>query len=33
MGTNAGQRVFRFAGLVLATAAIAAGAWWSREVA
>jgi len=33
MGSNAGQRVFRFAGLVLATAAIAAGAWWSREVA
>jgi Flp pilus assembly protein TadD len=33
LGTNATQRVFRFAGLVLATATIAAGAWWLREVA
>src|SRR5712675_1004703 len=33
MGSGAGQRVARFAGLVLATAAIAAGAWWSREIA
>src|SRR5712692_8689821 len=32
LGTTATQRVFRFAGLVLATAAISAGAWWSREV-
>jgi Flp pilus assembly protein TadD len=33
LGTSATQRVFRFAGLVLATATIAAGAWWLREVA
>jgi Flp pilus assembly protein TadD len=33
MGTSATQRVFRFAGLVLATAAIAASVWWSREIA
>ena len=33
LGTTASQRVFRFAGLVLATAAIAAGAWGLREVA
>ncbi len=32
LGTTTAQRVFRFAGLVLATAAIAAGAWWSREI-
>jgi tetratricopeptide (TPR) repeat protein len=31
-GSTPAQRVFRFAGLVLATAAIAAGAWWSREI-
>ena len=33
LGTTAGQRVARFAGLVLATAAIATGTWWSREIA
>ena len=33
LGTTSAQRVFRFAGLVLATATIAAGTWWSREVA
>ena len=33
MGSTAAQGVFRFAGLVLATAVIAAGAWWSREIA
>ena len=32
LGDSAGQRVLRFAGLVLATAAIAAGAWWAREI-
>src|SRR5438270_3143480 len=32
MGTTAGQRVLRFAGLVLATAVIATAAWWSREI-
>ncbi len=33
LGTTATHRIFRFAGLVLATTAIAAGAWWSRETA
>src|ERR1700687_5702689 len=33
LGTTATQRIFRFAGLVLATAVIAAGAWGSREIA
>ena len=33
LGSTAPQRVFRFSGLILATAAIAAGAWWSREIA
>jgi Flp pilus assembly protein TadD len=33
LGANAGQRVVRFAMLCLLTAGIAAGAWWSREVA
>jgi Flp pilus assembly protein TadD len=33
LGTTPAQRVFRFAGLVLVTAAIAAGAWVAREVA
>src|SRR5258707_8527507 len=32
LGTTATQRVFRFAALVLATAVIAAGTWWSREI-
>ena len=32
LGASAGQRVLRFAGLVLATAGIAAGAWWAREI-
>ncbi|HLZ91244.1 MAG TPA: tetratricopeptide repeat protein [Candidatus Acidoferrum sp.] len=33
LGATLAQRVFRFAGLVLVTAAIAAGAWWWREIA
>ncbi|HEY4818190.1 MAG TPA: multiheme c-type cytochrome, partial [Candidatus Acidoferrum sp.] len=33
LGITAAQRLFRFAGLVLAAAAIAGGAWWSREIA
>jgi Flp pilus assembly protein TadD len=33
LGTTAAQRVFRFAGLVLVTVAIATGTWWLREVA
>jgi Tfp pilus assembly protein PilF len=32
LGTTATQRLFRFAGLLLAVAAIAAGTWWSREI-
>ena len=31
LGNTATQRVFRFAGLVFATVAIAAGTWWSRD--
>ncbi len=30
LGANAGERALRFSGLVLITAAIAAGAWWTR---
>lgn len=30
LGANAGERVLRFSGVVLVTAAIAAGAWWTR---
>jgi Flp pilus assembly protein TadD len=33
LGASAGGRVLRFAGLVLATSLIAAGTWWTREVA
>jgi Flp pilus assembly protein TadD len=33
LGTTTTQRVLRFAGLVLATAAISGGAWASREIA
>ena len=33
LGASEGQRVQRFAGLLLATAAIASGTWWTREVA
>jgi Flp pilus assembly protein TadD len=33
LGEESGQRVLRFAALLLATAGIAAGAWWVRNVA
>jgi Flp pilus assembly protein TadD len=33
LGGGAAQRALRFAALVLATAAIATGTWWSREIA
>src|SRR5256714_14491497 len=33
LGASAGQRVLRFALLCLLTAGIAAGTWWSREIA
>jgi Flp pilus assembly protein TadD len=33
LGANPEQRVFRFAAICLVTGAIAAGAWWSREIA
>jgi len=33
LGNTGIQRVFRFAGLVLVTAAVASGTWWSREIA
>src|SRR6202140_3660520 len=32
LGTTAGQRGFRFAGLLLLAAGVATGTWWGREV-